>query len=82
ASELFGNFDREAFRERCRSPDQIPSLDKMVSFANKLLTETGIENLKTVLRRIAAADGVVQDAEARLLDLLDATLQSEPPEEA
>lgn len=82
AAELFGNFDREAFRERCRSPDQIPSLDKMVSFANKLLTETGIENLKTVLRRIAAADGVVQDAEARLLDLLDATLQSEPPEEA
>lgn len=82
AAELFGNFDREAFRERCRSPEQIPSLDKMVSFANKLLTETGIENLKTVLRRIAGADGVVQDAEARLLALLEATLQSEPPEAA
>ncbi|MEQ9507087.1 MAG: M48 family metalloprotease [Hyphomonas sp.] len=82
AIELFGNFDREAFRERCRMPEQIPSLDKMVSFANKLLTDTGIENLKTVLRRIANADGVVQDAEARLLDLLDATLQSEPPEDA
>jgi Zn-dependent protease with chaperone function len=82
AAELFGNFDREAFRERCRTPDQIPSLDKMVSFANKLLTETGIENLKTVMRRIAGADGVVQDAEARLLDLLDASLQSEPPEAA
>ncbi len=80
ALELFGNFDREAFRERCRAPDQIPSLDKMVSFANKLLTETGIENLKTVLRRIAAADGVVQDAEARLLALLEASLQSEPQE--
>jgi len=79
AIELFGNFDRESFRERCRMPDQIPSLDKMVSFANKLLTETGIENLKTVLRRIAAADGVVQESEARLLDLLEASLQSEPP---
>lgn len=80
AAEVFGNLDREAFRERCRTPDQIPSLDKMVSFANKLLTETGIENLKTVMRRIAGADGVVQDAEARLLDLLDASLQAEPPE--
>lgn len=79
AIELFGNFDRESFRERCRTPDQIPSLDKMVSFANKLLTDTGIENLKTVLRRIAAADGVVQEAETRLLDLLEASLQSEPP---
>lgn len=80
AAELFGNFDREAFRERCRNPEHIPSLDKMVSFANKLLTETGIENLKTVLRRISEADGVVQDAEAKLLALLEATLQSEPPE--
>lgn len=79
AIELFGNFDRESFRERCRMPDQIPSLDKMVSFANKLLTDTGIENLKSVLRRIAAADGVVQEAEARLLDVLEASLQSEPP---
>jgi len=80
AAEVFGNFDREAFRERCRAPDQIPSLDKMVSFANKLLTETGVENLKSVMRRIAGADGVVQDAETRLLDLLDASLQAEPPE--
>ena len=82
AIELFGNFDREAFRERCRAPDQIPSLDKMISFANKLLTETGIENLKTVLQRIANADGVVQDAEARLLALLEASLVSEPPDAA
>lgn len=81
AIELFGNFDREAFRERCRTPEQIPSLDRMVSFANKLLSETGIENLKTVLRRIAQADGIVQQAEARLLDQLEATLQSEPPED-
>ena len=80
AIELFGNFDRESFRERCRAPEQIPSLDKMVSFANKLLTDTGIENLMTVLRRIAAADGVVQGAEARLLDVLEASLQSEPPQ--
>lgn len=80
--ELFGNFDRESFRERCRSPEQIPSLDKMISFANKLLTETGIDNLKKVLYQIANADGVVQDAEARLLALLDASLISEPPETA
>lgn len=81
ATELFGNFDREAFRERCRTPDQIPSLDKMVSFANKLLTETGIENLKTVLHRIANADGVMDEAEEKLLALLEATLVSEPPEQ-
>jgi Zn-dependent protease with chaperone function len=79
AAQLFGNFDRESFRERCRAPDQIPSLDKMTSFANKLLTDTGIENLKTALRAIATADGVIQPEEARLLELLDATLQSEPP---
>ncbi len=82
AIEVFGNFDREAFRERCRTPDQIPSLDKMVSFANKLLTETGVENLKLVMRKIAGADGVVKDAEARLLDTLDATLRPEPAEAA
>ena len=51
----------------------------MTSFANKLLTETGIENLKTALRAIATADGVIQPEEAKLLDLLEATLQSEPP---
>jgi hypothetical protein len=79
AAELFGNFDRDSFRERCRSPEQIPSLDRMISFANKLLTETGIENLKTVLRRISAADGVVQETESRLLDRLEAGLKSEPP---
>lgn len=78
AIEVFGNFDREAFRERCRTPDQIPSLDKMVSFANKMLTETGAENLKLVMRKIAGADGVVKDAEARLLETLDATLRPEP----
>lgn len=81
AIDLFGNFDRESFRERCRAPDQIPSLDRLVSFANKLLTDTGIENLKTALRRIATADGVVRDEEQRLLDMLETTLQSEPPNE-
>lgn len=78
AALLFGNFDRESFRERCRAPEQIPSLDKMTSFANKLLTQTGIENLKTALRAIATADGSVTPEEARLLDLLDAALQSDP----
>jgi Zn-dependent protease with chaperone function len=79
AAELFGNFDRDSFRERCRSPEQIPSLDRMISFANKLLTDTGIENLKTVLRRISTADGVVQETESSLLDRLEASLKSEPP---
>ncbi|MFN3910804.1 M48 family metalloprotease [Hyphomonas sp.] len=82
AALLFGNFDRESFRERCRAPEQIPSLDKMTSFANKLLTETGIQNLKTALRAIATADGSVTPEEARLLDLLDTTLQPEPPQDA
>jgi Zn-dependent protease with chaperone function len=80
AAQLFGNFDRDSFRDRCRSPEQIPSLDKMISFANKLLTDTGIDNLKTTLRAIARADGVIQPEEARLLDILDASLQSEPPQ--
>ncbi|MBU3920843.1 MAG: TerB family tellurite resistance protein, partial [Alphaproteobacteria bacterium] len=82
AAQLFGNFDRDSFRDRCRSPEQIPSLDKMISFANKLLTDTGIDNLKTTLRAIARADGVIQPEEARLLDVLDASLQSEPPQAA
>jgi len=80
AIERFGNFDREAFRERCRAPEQIPSLDKMISFANKLLTDTGVENLKAVLHRVASADGVVQESEAKLLAILETSLQSEPSE--
>jgi hypothetical protein len=82
AVDLFGALDREAFRERCRQPGDIPSVDKMIAFANKLLNETGIENLKTVLRHIAAADGRIDEREAALMALLEATLVSEPPEEA
>lgn len=77
AIELFGGLDREGFRERCRHPGDIPSLDRMVSFANKLLNETGIANLKAILRQIAEADGEIAEREAQLLDLLEASLQPE-----
>ena len=82
AMELFGGLDREGFRERCRHPGDVPSLDRMISFANKLLNENGIANLKTVLRQIAEADGEIAEKEAQLLALLEANLQPEdPPEE-
>lgn len=82
AMELFGGLDREGFRERCRHPGDIPSLDRMISFANKLLNENGIANLKTVLRQIAEADGEIAEKEAQLLALLEANLQPEDaPEE-
>ncbi len=82
ASERFGNFDKETFRERCRNPGDIPSLDKMVAFANKLLTQTGIDNLTATLRQIAAADGTLHPNEQALLDMLEATLQPEEPAKA
>lgn len=82
ASERFGNFDREAFRERCRNPGDIPSLDRMVAFANKLLTQTGVDNLKATLQQIAAADGTIHPDEQALLDVLEATLIPEDPEES
>jgi Zn-dependent protease with chaperone function len=82
AMELFGGLDREGVRERCRHPGDIPSLDRMISFANKLLNEHGIANLKTVLRQIAEADGEIAEKEAQLLALLEANLRPEdPPEE-
>lgn len=81
AIEAFGALDREAFRERCRHPGDIPALEHMVAFANKLLNETGIGNLKSVLRQIAEADGQMDEREARLLEVLEATLQPEEPEE-
>jgi Zn-dependent protease with chaperone function len=81
AGEVFGNFDREGFRERCRNPEDIPQLDRMVSFANKLLTETGIENLKSVLRAIAEADGQMHEKETALMAMLEGSLVSEPPSE-
>lgn len=82
ATEAFGGLDREAFRERCQRPDDIPSLDRMVSFANKLLNENGITSLKNVLRQIAEADGLIEEKEAQLLEILEATLHPEEPEEA
>ncbi len=82
AGELFGNLDREAFRERCRNPDDIPSLEKMISFAGRLLTETGISNLKTVLRTIASADGTLHPKEEVLLAEIEKDLVSTPFDEA
>jgi Zn-dependent protease with chaperone function/uncharacterized tellurite resistance protein B-like protein len=74
AVQLFGDIDRERFRERCRHPEDLPELDRMVDFAGRLLNETGIDNLKTILRAIAEADGRLDEKEAELLARIDADL--------
>lgn len=80
ASQLFGNFDREGFREVCARPEDLPELDRMIELANLLLTETGATNLKTALRKVAEADNQILDAEQSLLDRIDAQLNPTPQE--
>lgn len=74
AAKLFADFDRDGFRERCRHPEDIPDLDRMIGFANQLLTPTGADNLKAALRAVAEADGTVDQAEADMLDHIEAQL--------
>ncbi len=74
AKALFGGFDTDGFRDRCLHPQHIPALDNLIAFAAKMLTPTGVTNLKTVLRQIAEADGVMHPAEQDLLQQIDARL--------
>lgn len=74
AAQLFGNFDREGFREICGRPEELPELDRMIDLANIMLTETGAANLKTALRKVAEADQQILDAEQALLDRIESQL--------
>jgi Zn-dependent protease with chaperone function len=75
AARVFDNFDRDGFRERCRNPDDLPDLDRMVQLANMLLTETGAENLKASLRKVAEADKRVTEEEEALLRRIETDLR-------
>ncbi len=80
AVKLFGDFDREGFREICARPEDLPELDRLIELANVLLTETGAGNLKTALRKVAEADAQVLDSEIALLERIEQQLQPKPEE--
>jgi photosynthetic reaction center H subunit len=67
--------------EKDLDPRGLPvvGLDRMVAGSRLRASARGREIPNGALRAIATADGVIQPEEARLLELLDATLQSEPP---
>jgi Zn-dependent protease with chaperone function len=78
AMRVFGEFDCEGFRERCRSPEDIPELSRMVGLANAMLTPKGAENLMSVLRAIAEADRKLDPAEAAMLKHMEEALRPQP----
>lgn len=74
ASKYDPAFDATSFKENCRHPEDIPPTEKLVYWANTMLTEGGAARLKDVLRKIAEADGHLHEAEAALLAKLDEEL--------
>jgi len=61
------SFDPVSFKENCRHPEDIPTLEKLIFWGNKMLNEGGAARLKEVLRKIAEADGEVHADEAAML---------------
>lgn len=68
------SFDPTSFKEHCRHPEDIPTTEKLIYWANVMLTDSGAERLKRILRQIAEADGVIHRAERDLLMLVDEEL--------
>lgn len=64
-------FDATSFREHCRHYEDIPPVEKLIYWANNMLTEAGAARLREILRKIAEADDVLHDAEIDLLERID-----------
>ena len=59
-------FDSVSFKEACRHPEDIPTLEKLIYWGNKMLSESGAEKLKEILQKIADADGELHVDEAKM----------------
>ena len=67
-------FDESDFRERCRHPEDLPELDKLIEIGNECLNPGGASRLIEVLEKVAMADGQMHGGEAALLARLKAEL--------
>lgn len=72
--EQVAGFDNTGFREACRHPEDLPELDKLIEFANRLLKPGGAQMLKDMLKKIAHADGEYHDKERALFERLEVEL--------
>lgn len=82
ARALVPDFDAQGFRERTRYPEELPELDHMIEFANRLLKPQGATMVKELLKKIAQADNDLHRKEERLLKRLEALVGSDPEAEA
>ena len=74
------SFDPVSFKENCRHPEDIPTLEKLIFWGNKMLNEGGAERLKEILKQIAEADGEVHPDEAAMLRRLEEELVGGDPD--
>ena len=71
-ASVFGDsFDSVYFKELCRRPEDIPTLEKLIYWGNLMLTESGADKLRDVLRKIALSDDDFADEEQEFLEELD-----------
>ncbi len=73
-------FDPVSFKEYCRHPEDVPTLEKLIFWGNKMLNEGGAERLREILEKIAAADGEVHPDEQAMLDRLEHELVGGDPD--
>ena len=73
-------FDPVGFKEYCRHPEDIPTLEKLIFWGNRMLNEGGAKRLRDILRKIAEADGEVHTNEASMLQRLEDELVGGDPD--
>lgn len=67
ATALIPTFDARDLRERCRNPDDLTDIGRLIELALDLLTPQGFRSLSRVLEKIAKADGIQHKAEQAML---------------
>jgi len=67
AQKLVPNFEPQDLRERCRHPDDLIELNKLIDLALDLLNPRGFAQLAETLTKIAAADGLQHRSETAML---------------
>ena len=73
-------FDPVGFKEYCRHPEDVPTLEKLIFWGNKMLNEGGAERLREILKKIAEADGELHADEAAMLKRLEEELVGGDPD--